>query len=83
MQRKILLLSLILAFSLTAEVHAKSCKQYRSCAEVIADFPNGNFGRKDRDKDGIPCENVCKSRQQVKDLLKRLGKSDKKSKDDQ
>lgn len=80
MQRKILLLSLLLLFSFTAEVSAKSCKKYRSCAEVIADFPNGKFGRKDRDKDGIPCENVCKSKKQVKDLLERIGKSNKKSK---
>lgn len=79
MHQKILLLTLIISLSLTAEAYAKSCKKYRSCAEVIADFPNGNFGRKDRDGDGIPCENVCKSRKQVEDLLKKIGKAKKKS----
>ncbi len=37
-------------------------KKYKSCYEVIKDYPSGKFGRKDRDKDGIPCENVCSSK---------------------
>lgn len=52
--------------------NAKSCKKYNSCYEVILDYPTGNFGGKDRDKDGIPCENVCHSKQEVKNLLKKL-----------
>lgn len=60
---------LLLAF--TGPVHAKVCKKYRSCAEVIADFPDGKFGRKDGDGDGIPCENVCRSKKQVRELLRK------------
>jgi hypothetical protein len=67
MHQKILIFTLIMLFSLTSEVYAKSCKKYRSCAEVIADYPDGRFGSKDRDHDGIPCENVCKSRKQVEE----------------
>ncbi len=49
---------------------AKSCKAYLSCADVVADYPDGKFGRKDGDNDGIPCENVCSSKKQVQKLLK-------------
>jgi len=65
---------LIIIFLLPSLLSAKSCKKYKSCAEVISDYPDGNFGRKDRDKDGIPCENVCHSKEQVKMLLKKVGK---------
>lgn len=70
LHRKKLLLFVILLLCLPEVSAAKRCKEYRSCAEVISDFPSGNFGKKDRDKDGIPCENVCRSTKQVKALLK-------------
>ncbi|HGG61230.1 MAG TPA: excalibur calcium-binding domain-containing protein [Gammaproteobacteria bacterium] len=57
--------------------YAKSCKAYRSCAEVVADYPDGRFGRRDGDGDGVPCENVCRSREQVERLLDGGGKSGK------
>ena len=60
--------------------NAKLCKEYKSCAQVISDYPNGNFGQKDRDKDGIPCENVCHSKKQVKNLSKKSASSKKKTK---
>ncbi len=53
---------------------AKSCKAYRSCADVIADYPDGKFGRKDADKDGIPCENVCSRKKQVQKLQRKVSK---------
>jgi hypothetical protein len=59
--------------------NAKSCKKYKSCAEVILDYPSGSFGGKDRDKDGIPCENVCHSKKQVEDLLNKSSSSNKKN----
>ncbi len=72
-------LSLLLAvLLLSPEVSAaKYCKYYRSCAEVIADYPDGKFGKRDGDNDGIPCENVCRSRQQVQDLLNQMARSKK------
>ncbi len=63
---------LAVLLSLPGTGAAKSCKAYRSCADVIADYPDGNFGRKDCDKDGIPCENVCSSKKQVQKLQKKF-----------
>lgn len=61
---------IIVALSFLPETStAKSCQEYQSCAEVIADHPNGYFGLRDRDQDGIPCENVCRSKKQVDNLL--------------
>ena len=75
------LLFLFVFFLCLPEVSlAKSCKKYSSCAEVIADHPSGNFGRRDGDKDGIPCENVCRSTEQVKKLLKAYSSNKKASK---
>lgn len=65
------ILIFILILTIPGISTAKSCKAYRSCAEVIADYPDGKFGRKDGDKDGIPCENVCRNRDQVRELLKK------------
>ena len=66
-----LLVLMFLLFLVSSESYAKACKKYSSCAQVIADYPNGNFGRRDGDNDGIPCENVCRSKKQVNELLKR------------
>ncbi|UVC07230.1 excalibur calcium-binding domain-containing protein [Rhizobium sp. TH2] len=40
------------------------CKQMESCAEAVESWCNGHFDR-DRDGDGIPCENICLSREQT------------------
>lgn len=78
---KLLLLLLLTALLFTPEISAaKYCKYYRSCAEVIADYPDGKFGKRDGDNDGIPCENVCRSRKQVEQLLKELSNSKKQKK---
>lgn len=67
----------IILFSISTVSHAKYCKEYKSCAEVISDYPSGRFGIRDRDDDGIPCENVCKSKKQVEDLLNSISGSAK------
>ncbi|MDX1471933.1 MAG: excalibur calcium-binding domain-containing protein, partial [Flavobacteriaceae bacterium] len=75
---KLFFLLLIIVSLFTPEIsEAKYCKYYRSCAEVIADYPDGKFGKRDGDDDGIPCENVCRSRQQVEDLLNQMARSKK------
>lgn len=75
------LIYIVTLFLCTSEISlAKNCTEYRSCAEVISDHPDGNFGRRDGDNDGIPCENVCRSRKQVEDLLKRNAGSKQKEK---
>ncbi|WP_183751504.1 excalibur calcium-binding domain-containing protein [Pseudochelatococcus contaminans] len=50
--------------------HAWTCKQARSCDEAVREWCAG-YARADRDNDGIPCENVCKSRAQVEAAKKR------------
>lgn len=51
---------------------AASCKQARNCDDAVEMWCNG-YSKADRDRDGIPCENVCKSRAQVEAAKKRVG----------
>ena len=73
-----MLYKVILFMVLVLNLDAKSCKKYHSCLEVIKDFPNGDFRSKDRDKDGIPCENICHSKKEVDRLLKYIKVNNKK-----
>ena len=47
---------------------AQSCKQVNSCEEAVQIWCDG-YRRADGDGDGIPCENVCHSKEQV-DLIR-------------
>jgi hypothetical protein len=49
-----------------------SCKQVGSCEEAVALWCNG-YTRADSDSDGIPCENVCHSLEQVEEIKSRQG----------
>ena len=42
----------------------QSCKAAGTCREAVVMWCNG-YSRADADHDGIPCENVCRSRSQV------------------
>jgi hypothetical protein len=42
----------------------QSCKAASTCREAVIMWCNG-YSRADGDDDGIPCENVCRSRAQV------------------
>jgi hypothetical protein len=53
------------------EVRA-SCKQVSSCAEAVELWCNG-YRRADADGDGIPCENVCSSREEVDGIRAQIG----------
>lgn len=59
------------AFSLIP-VAGRSCKQVSSCEEAVELWCNG-YARADGDDDGIPCENVCHSLQQVEEIRKSIG----------
>lgn len=48
-----------------APAEAQTCKSYRSCEEAVKNWCEGRHPRADGDKDGIPCENVCRSKSQV------------------
>ena len=50
----------------------RSCKAMLSCEEAVQAWCNGYSGA-DRDKDGIPCENVCRSKAQVDAIKERIG----------
>ena len=49
-----------------------TCKQVSSCEEAVALWCNG-YSRADGDDDGIPCENVCHSLEQVEEIKQRQG----------
>lgn len=38
----------------------KKCKEMKTCQEAKEYYKKCNLKKLDRDRDGIPCENVCK-----------------------
>lgn len=71
--RSVLLLA-IAALLLTSEIAAAqhSCKAVSSCEEAVEMWCSG-YSRADGDDDGIPCENICYSREQVDQIRSRIG----------
>jgi hypothetical protein len=57
----------VLLFTLSAcsSAQAASCKSYRTCGQAVKAWCAGKHPRADGDGDGIPCENVCKSKKKV------------------
>lgn len=51
---------------------AQTCKQVASCEEAVELWCNG-YRRADADKDGIPCENICHSLEQVEEIRSAIG----------
>jgi len=49
-----------------------TCKQVSSCEEAVQIWCNG-YRRADGDNDGIPCENVCQTLDQVNQLRQQQG----------
>lgn len=49
-----------------------TCKTVGSCREAV-ELWCGGYGRADGDHDGIPCENVCHSREQVREIQAEIG----------
>ncbi|HZH10522.1 MAG TPA: calcium-binding protein [Microvirga sp.] len=50
----------------------RSCKAASTCEEAV-EMWCGGYSRADADDDGIPCENVCRSRSQVDAIKQRIG----------
>ena len=67
-----LLLASAIAFAAFSPAHARSCKAASICKEAVEMWCNGYSGA-DRDNDGIPCENVCRSKKQVEAIQKQIG----------
>ncbi len=49
-----------------------TCKAASSCEEAVILWCDGYYGA-DRDHDGIPCENVCSSREEVEAIEAQIG----------
>lgn len=69
----LILFGLFVGASLPAS--AITCKSYRACSQAVVNWCTGRHPRADGDRDGIPCENVCKSVRQVRQIRKELGLS--------
>jgi hypothetical protein len=50
----------------------RSCKAASTCEEAL-EMWCGGYSRADADDDGIPCENVCRSKSQVASIKQRIG----------
>lgn len=57
---------------LSAPVAARNCKQVKSCEEAVRLWCGG-YRRADGDGDGIPCENVCRTKEQVDVIRAAIG----------
>ncbi|MCW7543443.1 excalibur calcium-binding domain-containing protein [Aurantimonas litoralis] len=66
-------LAALMILALGAEAHAATCKSYRSCREAVIAWCAGQHPRADGDNDGIPCENVCRSRADVVAIMAEIG----------
>lgn len=49
-----------------------TCKMVSSCAEAVELWCGGYYGA-DRDHDGIPCETVCSTREEVQAIEAEIG----------
>lgn len=52
---------------------AASCKNYSTCKQAVIAWCAGQHPRADGDNDGIPCENVCSSKEQVDKIKAEIG----------
>jgi len=50
----------------------RTCKQVTNCREAVELWCSG-YRRADADSDGIPCENICHSREQVDEIRRAIG----------
>ncbi len=56
----------------TVLARGATCKTVGSCREAV-ELWCGGYSRADGDHDGIPCENVCHSREQVREIQSEIG----------
>jgi len=70
MRATCLLFALLLA---ATEAQAVTCKEFYSCEEAVHAWCAGRHPRADGDNDGIPCENVCPTRETVRAIAQSIG----------
>ena len=68
-----IIISIIIVIIFTAQSHAARCSDFANCRQAVVAWCTGKHNRADGDNDGIPCENVCKSRAQVKKIISEIG----------
>ena len=73
--KKMILLGVMFALTLGLQARV-TCKSLSSCSEACMHLENGVY-QLDRDKDGIPCENLCHSPCKKKKKEKKKGKGKK------
>ena len=79
MKKLILAVAILTIGSLSLEAKRPYCKNMKSCAEACMYLKKG-YKSLDRDRDGIPCENVCSKPCKVEKSKKSGKKKSKKSK---
>lgn len=57
---------------LTTPAAARTCKQVSTCEEAVRLWCGG-YRRADGDGDGIPCGNVCRTKEQVNAIRVKIG----------
>ena len=57
----------------TISGYAARCSDYTNCRQAVVKWCTGQHNRADGDNDGIPCENVCRSRDQVRQIMREIG----------
>ncbi|PCI04541.1 MAG: hypothetical protein COB78_09600 [Hyphomicrobiales bacterium] len=55
-----------------SDAEAKGCKKMRDCKDAVVHWCSGE-SRRDGDGDGIPCENVCRNKEQVDEIRRKIG----------
>ena len=71
--KKMLAITCSVIFSFSSVANAARCADYSTCRQAVINWCNGSHPRADGDKDGIPCENVCRSRAQVEEIKREIG----------
>lgn len=56
-----------------ASAEAARCSDYSACRQAVVAWCEGRHNGADRDDDGIPCENVCKSKRAVDSIRSEIG----------
>lgn len=66
------ILVFVIVMALNVSAFAARCTDYTTCEEAVIAWCKGIHPRADGDHDGIPCENVCSSKEQVDEIKARI-----------
>jgi len=71
---RLVAIALIISFILPAQsAQAIKCSDFHSCSAAVKAWCSGLSPHADRNRNGIPCENRCRSVQQTKHEIRKLG----------